>query len=72
MPRFDGRGPLGYGPGTGWGMGPCGAGIGRRMGAGYGRRFFTKKEETDILKDEVVELEEELKAVKERLNELKG
>jgi hypothetical protein len=26
MPRFDGTGPWGLGPGTGWGMGPCGAG----------------------------------------------
>lgn len=35
MPRFNGTGPLGAGPGTGWGMGPCGSGM--RRGAGcYG------------------------------------
>ena len=39
MPRFDGTGPLGYGPGTGWGMGPCGAGMGWRRGGGRGRGF---------------------------------
>ena len=33
MPRRDGTGPMGYGPMTGWGMGPC-----REQGYGYGRR----------------------------------
>lgn len=41
MPRFDGTGPAGLGPGTGWGLGPCGAGRawrrGFRPGFGYGR-----------------------------------
>jgi len=32
MPRYNGTGPLGLGPGTGWGLGPCGAGM------AYGRR----------------------------------
>ena len=53
MPRFDATGPLGYGPGTGWGLGPCGAGVGwgRGRGRGFGwRRFYTKKEESEILK----------------------
>ena len=47
MPRFDGTGPWGLGPGTGWGLGPCGAGLawrrgwGRGFGRGFGwRRFF--------------------------------
>lgn len=35
MPGFNGRGPSGQGPGTGWGRGPCG--LGMRRGAG-GRR----------------------------------
>jgi hypothetical protein len=39
MPRFDGTGPYGAGPGTGWGMGPCGAGM-RRGSGGYGGRGF--------------------------------
>ena len=25
MPKQDGNGPVGMGPGTGWGRGPCGA-----------------------------------------------
>jgi len=87
MPRFDGTGPGGLGPGTGWGLGPCGAGMGwrrgfgRGLGRGFGRRGFwgypyqpqiTKKEEKEILEDEVTDLEEELKAIKARLSELKG
>lgn len=32
MPRRDGTGPMGQGPMTGWGMGPC-----RWEGYGYGR-----------------------------------
>ena len=60
MPRFDGTGPGGFGPRTGWGMGPCGAGMGYGRGRGFGRGFgrswgydpysyqtrITKKEET--------------------------
>jgi len=74
MPRFDRTGPLGQGPATGRGMGPCGGGMGwgRGYGPGVGRRFYTKKEEAEGLKDEVVALENELKAVKERLTEIKG
>ncbi len=38
MPGFDQTGPVGYGPGTGRGMGPCGGGMafgrGGRMGMG--------------------------------------
>ncbi len=39
MPRGDGTGPMGTGPGTGWGNGPCRAAcswLGYRRGAGYG------------------------------------
>ncbi len=73
MPYFDGTGPRwGGGPCAGWGMGPCGYGRGRGYGQGYGRRFFSRKEESSILQDEATELEQELKAVKERLNEIKG
>jgi len=74
MPRFDQTGPLGQGPMTGRGLGPCGGGMG--YGRGYGRdfgwrRFYTRREEAEILKEETEVLEEELKAVKERLAELK-
>jgi hypothetical protein len=76
MPRFDGTGPMGQGPRTGRGMGPCGGGMGfgcmRGNGAGLGRRFYTRKEESEILKDEAGVLEEELKAIKERLEEIGG
>ena len=73
MPRFDGTGRLGSGPGTGWGMGPCGAGMRRGFGRGFGwRRFYSRKEESEILKEESEDLEQELKAIKERLSEIKG
>jgi Family of unknown function (DUF5320) len=35
MPGYDATGPWGRGPGTGWGRGPCGAGL--RRGGGFGR-----------------------------------
>ena len=94
MPGFGGTGPGGLGAGTGWGLGPCGAGMGwrrgwgRGWGRGYGRGFgggrfggynsyypaFTpsKKEETEMLSEEAAVLEDELKAIKVRLAELKG
>ena len=78
MPKYDGTGPIGSGPGTGWGMGPCGAGLvwQRNFGPGFGRfwRFgsrITKKEEKEILEEETKVLEDELKAIKDRLAELK-
>lgn len=33
MPNYDGRGPLGYGPGSGRGLGPC-------MNPGAGRNNY--------------------------------
>jgi hypothetical protein len=84
MPRQNGTGPMGMGPMTGRGMGPCGGGMayGRRGGGrGLGwRRFWgyypapnmNKKEETEILSEEAQVLEEELKAVKARLDEIKN
>lgn len=93
MPRFNGTGPLGLGPGTGWGMGPCGAEMAWRRpvrrnlgaGGGFGREFgwrrvwgypyqpqITKKEEKEILEEELRDLEEEMKEIKARLTELKG
>ncbi len=83
MPRFDGTGPWGLGPGTGWGLGPCGAGMALRRGWGRGfgwRRFWgypyqpelTKKEEKEWLEEELKNLKEEMKEIKARLSELKG
>ncbi len=44
MPGFDGRGPFGRGPMTGWGRGYCGGygygrGFGGYRGVGWGGRF---------------------------------
>ena len=37
MPGFNATGPRGQGPGSGWGLGPCGAGLRRAVGRGRGR-----------------------------------
>lgn len=78
MPRFDGTGPWGLGPLTGWGLGPCGAGRawrrlwGRVPRVGYfGAYSYSAKEEKEWLEDELKLLEEEMKEIKARLNELK-
>lgn len=39
MPWRDGTGPMGAGPMTGRGMGPCGRGAGSGFGRGFGRGF---------------------------------
>ncbi|MFA5009474.1 MAG: DUF5320 family protein [Candidatus Paceibacterota bacterium] len=73
MPNLDKTGPTGMGPGTGRGMGPCCGRIGRGYGWGMGmRRFFTKKEESELLKEEAVALTEELEAIKERISEIEN
>ena len=83
MPRQNGTGPTGYGPGSGWGMGPCGGGraYGRKIGGrGLGwRRFFgyypgpalSQKDEAKMLGEEAEAMEQELKNIKNRLAELK-
>lgn len=79
MPRFDKTGPWGWGPGSGWGMGPCGAGLAWRMGGerGLGWRKFGpyqplgEKEEKEILKEELKDMEDEMSQIKERLSQLK-
>jgi len=86
MPKFNGTGPMGYGPGTGRGMGFCEGGMGygcRNSGCSQRlgwRKFFgnypdsasSKKEETEMLSEEAGLLEEELKTIKSRLAQLKG
>lgn len=81
MPGKDSTGPLGQGPGTGRGMGPCGAGMRRGNSRGLGRSFgqgmgycipMTKSEETETLENEADILAHDLKAVKERLSDLEG
>ncbi len=78
-----GSGPCGAGMGwrrgggRGWGRG-YGRGLGRGRSGGYGpysypyQSTITEKEEKEILKDELTNLEEDLKAVKARLSKLKG
>ena len=39
MPGFDASGPRGMGSGTGWGRGPCGAGLRRGGGRTWGLAF---------------------------------
>ncbi len=67
MPRLDRTGPMGQGPRTGRGLGPCGLGLRRGWGCwgGYGRRFISPKNELAALEDEEKILEEELAAVRE-------
>lgn len=85
MPRLNGTGPMGQGPLTGRGLGPCGGGraygfSGRRGGGmGFGWRkstgyypTLTEKEEKEALLEESNILEKELKTIKSRLNQLKN
>lgn len=87
MPRFDGTGPTGQGPATGWGMGPCGAGLRRGQGGGFNRfsrgfgagrglnyrqRPWTKQETLNALTDEEKMLEEELQTIKQEIKSFKA
>ena len=80
MPKFDETGPMGTGPRTGRGFGPCV--LGWRKGFGGGRgigRYFgwnwpqTPKDQQGALDDYKKALEEELEDVnKERVELSKG
>jgi hypothetical protein len=87
MPGLNGTGPRGQGPGSGWGMGPCGAGRRRGFACGMGRRdwgggpwgfgrgspvYGSPQDETQALKEEAAYLQGELEAVHRRLSELEG
>jgi len=74
MPKLDGTGPAGQGPGTGRRLGSCGAGIRRGWGGcGFGfRRFFSPKNELIALEGEEKMLEEELVAIREEKAALKA
>ena len=54
MPGGDGTGPGGRGPGTGWGMGPCGGRGFSRKGRGQmaSPQSLTPEEELKMLKEE--------------------
>ncbi|NMB56997.1 DUF5320 domain-containing protein [Candidatus Beckwithbacteria bacterium] len=80
MPGFDKTGPMGAGPMTGRGFGPCGLGLGwrRRFGAGRGMgRYFgcwnfpqTKEDKLKVLADYKKALQEELEDVEKEENEV--
>jgi hypothetical protein len=80
MPGFNKTGPLGEGPGTGGGLGPCGGGQRRqRFGAacGNGRRYAAGRtsqtpagDERTLLADKAVVLERSLADVRKRLDAL--
>jgi len=83
MPRYNGTGPLGFGPGTGWGLGPCGAGMGwrrgfsRGLGGGFGWKRFgnyplDSSYQTPITRKKEAEiLKEETEVLEEELNAIK-
>ncbi len=88
MPQRDGTGPLGQGPLTGRGLGPCGTGSGLRRGLGRGigrgrglvlgccpvanQVNLTAEEEKKILEAELKELDLDKDEIQKRLKELKA
>lgn len=75
MPYFNGTGPYGTEPGTGWGIGPCSAGLRRgRLGRGRSSSYYqtiTTKDRETILENEEKALQEDLKIIKKELQGLK-
>ena len=79
MPGQNGTGPLGQGQLTGRGLGPCGGGMRRGFGRGFGRarcpaKFavgFSKEDEKKILEAELKEIETEKQEIAKRIKELK-
>ena len=104
MPRGDRRGPDGYGPMTGRGLGYCagyphpgyaapappmgGGGFGRGRGRGYRHMYYatgqpapartgyyptpSREEEIEALREYARDLQEEVKAVEDQINELEA
>ncbi len=79
MPGFDATGPMGTGPATGRGFGPCGLGLGwrKRFGAGRGLgRYFrwswptTREDQEKALADYKKALQEEMEDVEKELADL--
>jgi len=79
MPNMNGTGPQGMGAMTGRGLGPCGAGMRRGLGRGFGRSRcparaivgFSKDEEKKILEADLKDVEAEKEAIQKRLKEIK-
>ena len=79
MPYGNGTGPEGRGPATGWGRGPCGAGLrrgrggwGRWFGRGFFGRRWTKGDGKATLEEEERCLKEELERVRKEKEALGG
>lgn len=82
MPQQDKTGPLGQGPLTGRGLGPCGTGagagirrgFGRDMGQGFCPRGFTMlPQQVELTKEQEKKiLETEKSDIEKRLKELKA
>jgi hypothetical protein len=87
MPGGDRTGPLGLGPGTGWGRGFCSGfgsqgfyygGRGRGFGRGFGfRRFWgappvSPVDEASALKSQISAMEDALSAAKKYLGEIEA
>jgi len=81
MPGFNGTGPIGMGPKTGRGFGPCGLGLGwrRRFGAGRGLgRYFSwnwpqnQKDQLEAIKQYKEALKEEMEDVEKEEKELQS
>ena len=79
MPALDQTGPIGMGPMTGRGFGPCGLGLGwsRRFGAGrglgryFGRNFpQTKANKLKALVEYQKTLHEEMEDVEKELTDM--
>lgn len=83
MPAWNGTGPMGMGPMTGWGRGRCGRGMG--MGGGFARfgmgRGFggvwaapAQQQETDerYLRQEMEMLKARMEDIQTRLGKVSG
>ncbi len=79
MPAQDRTGPLGQGPLTGRGFGPCGRGLAFRHGFGRGFGFrqafvypqITEAKEKQLLKQELEAVKAEQAEIEKGLKELK-
>ena len=77
MPGQDRTGPSGMGALTGRGLGPCGCGMRRGAGRGFGRGLryarpvaVSKEEEKNILEAELKEMDLEKKEIEKRLKDI--
>jgi len=80
MPGQNRTGPLGLGALTGRELGPCGCGMQRRFGRGFGREIgfkytkpavLTEAEEKRILEAELKEIDLEKQEIEKRLKDMK-